>query len=423
MKFLRYISIGIIAVYFALTCSEPPGHDHSHEEKQNHTHTADTDENTLDHDHENDQILNKKSLSEASSPEQEELEKWAELIDLKTAEAQRIDLEEILKVPGKIVPDQNQIAVVSPFLESSINCVMAEIGDWVAQGDELICLSSPEIGILRAEFDKAFAEQKLKQQIFERQKKLFQENIISKRSFQEAELEFQKAQVNYTYARKKLLAIGISETELSDPPVGHSDAVGSTQHIHAPISGVITARNATMGEKVNATHRLFEIINPTTVWGEAEIFEKDLTKINLGQLVYLKVSAYPEENFSGKIFYISSTLNKTTKTIKVLIDIENKEYKLKPNMFAQTSIVTGKKENVLVISRKAVLEDEGLQIVFLKEPQGFHRHVIKTGLVSGSYVEVLEGIPDNAEVVTRGNYQLKSKLKMNGVDPHAGHSH
>jgi len=412
LRYIRYISIGIIAVYFALTCSEPPGHDHSH-----------SDKNNLDHAHENDQILIKKSLSEASVPEQEELEKWAKLIDLKTVRARRRDLEEILKVPGKIIPDQNKIADVSPFLESSINCVMAEIGDWVSQGDELICLSSPEIGILRAEYDKAIAELKIREQTFERQKKLYQENIISKRSFQEAALDFQKTQVNYNYARKKLMAIGISETELSTPPVGHSEAIGSTIHIHAPISGVITARNATVGEKVNTSHRLFEIINPVTVWCEAEVFEKDLTKVKIDQLAYLKVSAYPEEIFKGKIFYIASTLHETTKTIKILIEIENKLLKLKPNMYAQTLIVIGKKENVLVIPQEAVLDDEGLKIVFLRESQGFHRHVVKTGLVSGSYVEILEGIPDNSVVVTRGNYQLKSKIKMSGVDPHAGHSH
>lgn len=418
MKIFKYVIIGSIAIYFALTCSEPPGHNHSPSNKHEHTQ-GDTHTHTGESEHSQE----KEPYQKQADIETAELEEWAKLIDLKTAAAQRINLEEVLKVPGKIIPDQNQIAVVSPFLESSINCVIAEIGNWVTKGDELICLSSPEIGILRAEYDKAAAELKIREQTYNRQKKLFQESIISKRSFQESELDFLVVKVNFNYARKKLLAIGISEAEIVDPPVGHSQAVGSTIHIHAPISGVITARNATIGEKVNSSHRLFEIINPTTVWCEAEVFEKDLTKIKMNQLVYLKVSAYLEETFSGRIFYIASTLHKTTKTIKVLIKIKNKHQKLKPNMFAQTSIVIGEKADVLVIPREAVLEDEGLKIVFLREPQGFHRHVIKTGLVSGPYVEVLEGIPDNAVVVTRGNYQLKSKLKMSGMDPHAGHSH
>ena len=348
---------------------------------------------------------------------------WEKLVDLQTVEVKRRTVEMAVQVPGEIIPNQNEIAVVSPFIESSINCVFVNIGDRIKQGDLLVCLASPEIGILRAEYDKAKAELSIKKKNYERKQKLVEENIISEKSFQDTELEFKIAEVQYNYAFKKLLAMGVKKEEIDEPPTGHSEAVGSTIHVYAPISGVITHRDAKIGQKVNPATRLFEVVNLSTVWLEADIYEKDLVKIKSGQKVNVSVTAYPGEIFTGRIFFIGSTLNHDTKTIKILIEINNKYEKLKPGMFANTGIVVGEKVDVLTIPKEAVLEDENLKIVFVKEEHGYHRHVIETGIESGKYIEVLSGLDEGALIVTKGNYQLKSKLKMTGVDPHAGHTH
>jgi len=348
---------------------------------------------------------------------------WEALIGLKTVPAQYSSIEHIVSVPGQIVPDQNKIAIVSPFIESSVNCVFVNIGDYVQKSDELICLTSPQIGILRAEYDKAKAELDIQKQNYERQSKLFQENIISQKLFLEAELNNKIAEVNYSYTSNKLIAMGIREDELDNPPSGHSNAIGSTIHVHSPISGIITARNASIGQKVDQTTRLFEIINIKNVWCESDIFEKDITKVQIGQMVRIRVAAYKQEVFQGSIFYIGSTLNPDTRTIKIMIAIDNKSERLKPGMYASTSIVVGQKEDVLVLPKEAILEDENLKIVFVKEGTEYHRHVVGLGIVSDAFVEILSGLEPGDEIVTKGNYQLKSKLKMGSLDPHAGHSH
>ncbi|OQX95507.1 hypothetical protein B6I21_05010, partial [candidate division KSB1 bacterium 4572_119] len=110
-------------------------------------------------------------------------------------------------------------------------------------------------------------------------------------------------------------------------------------------------------------------------------------------------------------------------TIKILVEINNKNEKLKPGMFANTHIVIGEKEKALVIPKEAILEDENLKIVFVKEALGFHRHIVKTGIISDEFIEIVSGLSEGDVVVTKGNYQLKSKLKMSTIDPHAGHVH
>ena len=396
---------------------DDPDHDHSSEKDyepqvidgEDHDHTSkDTDDH--DHDHDTTDLL---TISK----------EWERLIGLQTSVAINKPIELLISVPGKIVPNQNQVAIISPFIESSVNCVFKNIGDKVKKGDMLACLSSPEVGMLRAEYDKAKAELEIEKQTFARKEKLFKEKIIPEKSFKEAELRKKVADVNYNYTLKTLLSIGIKKEEIDNPPTEHTDAVGSTIHIYAPISGVITHREASIGQKVNQSSTLFEIINLKNVWLEADIFEKDLTKIKINQTVKVILSAYQNETFTGKIFYIGNTLNHETKTIKILVEINNPEAKLKPGMFANTNIVVGKKENTLVIPKDAILEDENLSVVFVKEGESYHRHVVTTGIVSNEYIEILSGINAGSVVVTKGNYQLKSKLKMSGIDPHAGHSH
>ncbi len=395
------------------------GHDHEAEEKEGEEH---------DDDKENANEGGKSLLDKLTVPAEEAGgipfdKNWEELIGLKTVRIERRNLELVHKVPGRLVPDQNNVAVISPFIESNVNEIFVNIGDRVKKGDLLVCLESPDIGILRAEYTKAKAELDISRLNFTRKEKLRKEDIISEKSFLETELQKRLASVNYNYALKKLLAMGIPKEEIENPPAGHSEAVGSTIHIHSPINGIVVHRHLNIGEKVSSSDKIFEIVNIKNVWLEADIFEKDLTRIKLGQKVNVTVSAYPDEVFTGNTFFIGSILNSKTKTIKIMVNITNSDERLKPGMFAHTGIVTGVRENALVVPGSAVLEDENLKIVFIKEEDSFHRHEVKTGIETEKFIEILSGLEDGEFVVTQGNFQLKSKSKMGGVDPHAGHNH
>jgi len=396
------------------------------EDHSNHEHDIDEQDHES-HSHVSESIESHEDETEEGENHDQEIlqtgKNWEELVNLKTFVASEMPIELILEVPGKIIPNENQIAEVSPFIEASVNKILVNIGDRVEAGEDLACLICPEIGILRADYYKAKVELEIEKENFDRQSKLFRENIVSRKSYQQTELNYKVAQVNYEYARKKLMAMGIKENEIDHPSSEHSDAVGATIHLHAPISGIISYRNLRAGEKVDNSDKLFEIINLTSLWLEADIFEKDLTKISLGQKVKATVSAYDSIQFQGKIFYIGNTLNPETKTIKIMAEIGNKEEKLKPGMFAKTRIVIGKKSNSLLVPKEAVLTDEALKVIFVKEGEGFHRHIVTTGIESDQYIEILSGLSIGAKVAIQGNYQLKSMYKMSSVDPHAGHNH
>lgn len=404
------------------------GHDHAGETavesgavEDDHDHEAEEASEQAGHVHEDGEEaghIHDESGAIASAGEE-----WEHLIGLETVPVEHRSMNRYVSVPGRLIPDPDGVAVISPFIESSVNQVFANLGDRVKKGDVLICLTSPEIGMLRAEYGKAEAELGIARRSFERASNLFNEKILPERTLQEAEAALKVAEVNYEYAGKKLLALGIESGEIDNPPAGHSDAVGATVHVRAPISGVVTARNASIGQKVGISDRLFEIVDLNTVWLEADLFEKDLPNVATGRVVKVEVSAWPGEYFTGKLSFIGSTVDNGTRTVKVMAAIPNTGGKLKPGMYARTGIVTEDNHDALAVPKEAVLDDENLKIVFVKEPAGYHRHVVQTGIEDGGFIEITGGLEEGDVVVTHGAYQLKSKSKMSAVDPHAGHNH
>ena len=304
-----------------------------------------------------------------------------------------------------------------------MNCVFAKEGDTVKKGTVLACLTSPELGNRRAEYDKTKAELEIERQQFTRKKDLYAENILSKKGFEDAQLKIKVAEVNYNFARSRLLALGITEADVDQPPTAHTDAVGSTMHITSPIDGIITHRQASIGQKVNAGNELFEILDLDVVWLEADLFEKDLSKIELQQKVKLALPGGQEGNYQGRIFHIGNTVDARKRTVKMLAAIDNATHELRPGMFTTALIVLQQKQNALVVPKSSVLDDSGVKYVFVKESLGYHRHNVETGVVDGDSVEILHGLESGAQVVTQGGYQLKSKARMGTVDPHAGHVH
>jgi cobalt-zinc-cadmium efflux system membrane fusion protein len=344
------------------------------------------------------------------------------MIGLKTVPVRHMSVNAVLQAPAQITPNENRVATVSPFIESSVNFVPVNIGDKVRKGDLLVCLVSPEIGVLRAEHEKAKAELAISSQKLARSRNLHERDIIPDKALQQAQLERQVAEASLKFAIKRMTALGIEPEEI-DHTTGHADDTGSTVHVRAPIAGTITYRNASVGQKVNQATTLFEIMNLENVWLDIDIFEKDLASVKKGQQVTLRVPAYPGDDFTGKLFYIGDTVAEETKTLCLKAQIENRAGLLKPGMFADTSIVVGKKENALVVPKEAILNDEDEKIVFVAEGEDYHRHVVTTGMESDGFVEILSGLGADARVVISGHYQLLSRADKEAMDPHAGHVH
>jgi RND family efflux transporter MFP subunit len=131
----------------------------------------------------------------------------------------------------------------------------------------------------------------------------------------------------------------------------------------------------------------------------------------VGQHVELTVPAYPEETFHGELSYIGDVVNEETRTITVRAAVKNDDFRLKPGMFADVTIVLVDDAQSLVIPCEAVLDDGYHRIVFVKDAGSFVRREIQIGPVHQECCQIVSGLAVGDEVVIEGHQLLKSKLQ------------
>jgi RND family efflux transporter MFP subunit len=155
---------------------------------------------------------------------------------------------------------------------------------------------------------------------------------------------------------------------------------------------------------------LLTVIDPRTLCVDAEVYERDLAKLRTGQEVSVTVPAYPGETFRGRIGYIGDEVKAETRTITVRTEVENAAERLKPGMYADVNLFLEEEAPALALPERAVLENLGEKMVFLKTEEGYLPQAVEVGTRQGGYVEIVRGIERGDEVVVEGNYQLRSKL-------------
>ncbi|MEI9895376.1 MAG: efflux RND transporter periplasmic adaptor subunit [Chthoniobacter sp.] len=195
------------------------------------------------------------------------------------------------------------------------------------------------------------------------------------------------------------------------------ELIGKPLELKAPIDGVVTERNQAVGELVDKTGAVYVISDPKDLWVLAEIKERDIAAVKLGQEASFTVIAYPEVSFRGKVVRLGNKVEEQSRTVEVRIEVDNTDGRLKPGMFADVAIVTTVTKDVLVISDKALQSIEDGQIVFVElEPGKFEKRVVKLGVEQHGRVQVIEGVKAGEKVVTDASFVLKSELQKSEME-------
>jgi cobalt-zinc-cadmium efflux system membrane fusion protein len=184
--------------------------------------------------------------------------------------------------------------------------------------------------------------------------------------------------------------------------------------LKAPLSGRVIERHGTVGEVVDRAKELYTISDLANLWGIAEIKEKDIAMVHVGQEATLRVLAFPEEAFTGKVVLLGHEIETKTRTLEVRILMENTSGKLKPGMFADVEIVTDVLDGVLLIPDDALQTLEDQQVVFVAADGGtFTKRTVRLGREQNGRVEIVDGLRDGERVVTTGSFLLKSEMLKN----------
>ncbi|MBC8875000.1 MAG: efflux RND transporter periplasmic adaptor subunit [Planctomycetes bacterium] len=332
--------------------------------------------------------------------------------------------KDILEAMGKVLAPKPQTAIVGHAFSARVAEVHVKLGEWVEERQELVTLESHEVGAAKSELFKAIADLELAKLNFEREKQLLESEIGIEKNFRAAEAEYKIAQANEEAAHKRMHIFGFTDEQVKEIEETHQIQASIT--LYAPIAGKIVDNNAVLGALIDQATEIIRIIDPTLLWVDAQIYEKDISKVKIGQEVEIKVPAYPDEVFRGEVSYIGDEVNEETRTITVRAEVSNEESKLKPGMFADVDILLNGSAETLVVPKSAVLEDGRQKVVFVKVEDSFLLREVETDPANGEdYLRIRSGLDAGEEVVITGSHLLRSELKEDLLRQahHHGHQH
>ncbi len=393
---LRYVAcFGAGIVVLALGCDRaglPSADDQGHH--HNASHAADADS---------------VQLSEAQ----------AEFADIQVGEVGKESSHALLKAMGKLLAAKPRTAIVSHAFSGRVAKLHVAIGDWVEEGQPLIALESHEVGAAKSDFYKAVADLELAKLNFEREEHLMEQEIGIRKNLVAAEAAFKIAQSTEEAAEKTLHVLGFDEEQVKE--IAETHQISPQITLFAPIAGQIVANEAVLGALVDASTEILRVIDTSVLWADAQVYEKDIAKMRIGQKVDVIVPAYRDKVFHGEVSYIGSLVDEETRTITVRAEVGNPDALLKPGMFADIKVHLNGDSAMLVVPCDAILQDSGSKIVFVQDGELYRRREIETGALDGEKRQVLGGLEEGEKVVVLGNYQLRSMLMSEALE--AGHTH
>lgn len=333
----------------------------------------------------------------------------ASSIQIEGVAAEHRELASHLPAMGRIRADPYREAIVSYPFTARIAGIEARLGEWVEPGQPLVVLQSEEVGEATSAFYRANADYELARANYEREDQLYQNGVGARKDFTSAQTELRVAEANRDAAEKKLHVLGFTEEMVG--LLNETHQVNPVITLFAPVGGKVVTNTAVLGGMVDQSTEILTIMDPTHLWVEAAVYEKDIAGVSVGQKVEVTVPAYPDESFKGTITYVSDILDPETRTITVRTELSNPDLKLKPGMFANLSIELSHIGAALSVPSEAVLDDLGWPMVFVRRnARQFQPRLVTPGARQNGFVEIVAGLEPGDWVVTTGNFQLKSKL-------------
>jgi membrane fusion protein, copper/silver efflux system len=212
-------------------------------------------------------------------------------------------------------------------------------------------------------------------------------------------------------ARRRLENLGMADSVIAD--IESSGDMALSVPWLAPQDGEILERAAVNGMRAAPGSVLFRIADHQVVWAMADIAERDLGLISIGQKASVRPRAYPHFAATGEVALIYPHLNAQTRTVRVRIELPNPDGLLLADMYADIEIATGTDAPVLTVPESAVIDSGGRQIVLLDKGEGrFEPRPVKLGRRGEGRVEIKDGVAENDKVVVTANFLIDAESNL-----------
>jgi cobalt-zinc-cadmium efflux system membrane fusion protein len=338
------------------------------------------------------------------------------------APAALTQLNEYLRVTGTVQPIDSKVGIVAPLARGRVVEVRAKVGDRVEAGQTLAIFDNIEAGELIAQQQSARADlERLKAQLIpatrqaERSRRLADIGAGSEKDYESSRAE--KEEIDANIRSQQAVIDGIHQ-RLRRLGVADDSAHGAyLTALKAPFAGVVTKAQASPGDFIDEGKAVFNVADLSRVWVQAEVYEKDLGRIRIGQNASITVDTYPNESFEGKVTYLSDVLDPQTRTARVRCEVANHDLRLKTDMFANVQLPTKFSKQAIAVPSSALQEVEGKNVVFIRHSATqFEKREVEKGVTVNNFTEIVSGLKPGEPVVTQGAFHLKSILAGGEMD-------
>ncbi|MEH2336051.1 efflux RND transporter periplasmic adaptor subunit [Nostoc sp.] len=400
----------------------------------------------------------------------------AKRLGIKVEPVQRQRLAIGIKTTGQIetLPSQ-KVEVTTPIQGAKVVELLVEPGASVIKGQPVAVVTSPDLVTLRVESQNKLAQAqadlhyseadlRLAQQNYERyqqiadseiaqaqsqldfaqekynkDKQLADDGALPRRNALESQTQLAQAKAELTKAKSRRDVIAAenqlkraqASVQLAKSNINRSNTSYQTRlaqlgnlpnskglvTITAPISGKVADREVTIGQTFNdAGGKLMTIVNDSRLFATANIYEKDLGKVRIGERIRLKVASVSDRTFSGQISHIGTVVEGETRVVPVQAEIENSRGQLKPGMFAELEVLTDQTSSAIsAIPTSAMVDANGKKVVYVQSGNAYQTVEVTLGQTSGDMVEVKSGLFEGDMIVTQRAPQLYAQSLRGGT--------
>jgi membrane fusion protein, heavy metal efflux system len=352
-------------------------------------------------------------------------------MQLQIEEAKAGPLVRAVTATGSVGYDQLHLARIRPMARGRIEALDVNAGDRVVAGQRLAVLDNFDLSAAHskavsaeAALNQAKAQFATAGAAYDRATSLIRNGAVTQSELEtrrataasmeadvrtkEAELrQYQEEEARLSPVRPAAAGTGSSSDQ---PPLNSRGA------IVAPFAGVVDSVSIAQGEIVDPATPIFTVSDLSTVWVQADVAERDLGAVKVGDAVEVRVSAFPGRVFAGRVTYIPDQIESATGMAKVRCEVPNPDGELRVNMFATVAILSPQAGDAVLVPSSSLQEVNKQSVVFIPTGDGqFAWHPVHTGLVANGKTQVTSGLAAGTPVVGEGSYWLKAALMQSTI--------
>ncbi len=314
-------------------------------------------------------------------------------LGVRTEEAVLRGLARSVRAVGTVAADERRIGVVNPKFAGWIEQLhVSTTGQTVRQGEALLEAYSPDLVLAQQEY-------------------LIARSASAAMAHADAMARGNAAAIAAA-ALSRLRNWDISAAQIA--ALQRTGKPARTLTLTAPTGGIVMEKAALQGLHFAAGDTLYRIVDLSSVWVLADIFEQDLGQIRVGQKASVTVQAFPGRVFEGRVAFVYPNLNAQTRTAKLRIEVANPELLLKTEMYATVEIAAPVgAPMVLAVPDSAVLDTGTKQTVLVDRGEGrFEPRAVKLGARADGYVTVIGGLAEGEKVVVGANFLIDAESNL-----------